>query len=99
MATATSVEALEPGDHACLTFSDADERLDIVAAFVRDGLDRGDKVVCLTDMLPPDDLSAELSERGLPVESTRCSGQLEVVPSVSAYIAGGTFDPEEVISG
>ena len=37
MATATSVEALAPGDHACLTFSDPDERLDIVAAFVRDG--------------------------------------------------------------
>ena len=99
MADPATVDDLEPGDHACLTFSDADERLDIVAAFVRDGLDRGDKVVCLTDTLPPDDLSAELSERGLPVASTMCSGQLELVPSVSAYIAGGTFDPEQVISG
>jgi anti-anti-sigma factor len=99
VAEPATVDDLEPGDHACLTFSDADERLDIVAAFVRDGLDRGDKVVCLTDTLPPDDLSAELSERGLPVEASTCSGQLEVVPSVSAYIAGGTFEPEQVISG
>ena len=97
--TPLTVDDLEPGDHTCLTFSDADERIDIVAAFVRDGLGRGDKVVCLTDTLPPDDLSAELSERGLPVASTTRSGQLELLPSVSAYIAGGTFDPEQVISG
>jgi anti-anti-sigma factor len=94
-----TVDELEPGDHACLTFSDADERLDIVAAFVRDGLDRGDKVVCLTDRLPPDDLSAELAERGLPVAAVTRSGQLEVAPSVSTYIASGAFDPERVISG
>jgi anti-anti-sigma regulatory factor len=99
VADPATVDDLEPGDHACLTFSDADERLDIVAAFVRDGLERGDKVVCLTDRLEPDDLSAELSERGLPVEATTSSGQLEVTPSVSAYIASGSFDPEQVISG
>jgi len=99
VADPATVDDLEPGDHACLTFSDADERLDIVAAFVRDGLDHGDKVVCLTDTLTPDGLSAELAERGLPVASTLRRGQLEVVPSVSAYIASGTFDPEQVISG
>lgn len=99
MAEPATVDELEPGDHACLTFSDADERLDIVAAFVQDGLDRGDKVVCLTDTLAPDELSAELSERGLPVEATTCSGQLEVAPSMSAYVLGGTFDPVQVISG
>ncbi len=99
MADPATVDDLEPGDHACLTFSDTDERLDIVAAVVRDGIDRGDKVVCLTDLLAPEELSAELSGRGLPVESSAGSGQLEVVPSVSAYICDGTFDPEQVISG
>ena len=98
VAEPATVDDLEPGDHACLTFSDADERLDIVAAFVRDGLERGDKVVCLTDLLRPDELSAELSERGLPVEATG-SGQLEVLSSVSEYIASGTFDPGHVLSG
>ena len=51
MATATSVEALAAGDHACLTFSDPDERLDLVAAFVRDGLRASTKVLCLTESL------------------------------------------------
>jgi anti-anti-sigma factor len=99
MSEPVTVDDLEPGDHACLTFSDADERLDIVAAFVREGLDRGDKVVCLTDALEPARLSAELSERGLPIEASTCSGQFEAAPSVSAYVAGGAFDPAQVISG
>jgi hypothetical protein len=34
MVSPQAVDALGPGDHACLTFSDPDERLDIVAAFV-----------------------------------------------------------------
>ncbi|GAA0944393.1 MEDS domain-containing protein [Virgisporangium aurantiacum] len=99
MTEPVTVDDLEPGDHACLTFSDADERLDIVAAFVRDGLDRGDKVVCLTDALEPAELSAELSGRGLPIEASTCSGQFEAAPSVSAYVVGGAFDPARVISG
>lgn len=99
MTEPVTVDELESGDHACLTFSDVDERLDIVAAFVRDGLERGDKVVCLTDALEPAELSAELSERGLPIEASTCSGQFEAAPSVSAYVVGGVFDPARVISG
>jgi hypothetical protein len=38
LVAATPVDRLEPGDHACLTFSDPDERLDIPAALVADGL-------------------------------------------------------------
>jgi anti-anti-sigma regulatory factor len=99
VAEPASVDDLTAGDHACLTFSDADERLDIVAAFVQCGLEQGDKVVCLTDALAPDELSGELKERGLPVRETLSTGQLEVAPSVSAYVPGGSFEPTLVISG
>src|SRR6266540_3715016 len=37
----STVDQLDAGDHACVTFSDGEERLDIVAAFVLDGLRRG----------------------------------------------------------
>jgi anti-anti-sigma factor len=46
---ATPVDRLEPGDHACLTFTDPAERQDILAAFVADGLDRGEKVISYTE--------------------------------------------------
>ena len=78
MATATSVEALGPGEHACLTFSDPDERLDIVAAFVRDGLSTATKVICVTESIPPEQLTAELSDRGVPVADALPTNQLMI---------------------
>jgi anti-anti-sigma regulatory factor len=97
VAEPATVDDLEPGDHACLTFSDADERLDIVAAFVRDGLEQGAKVLCLTDALAPGELTAELAERGLPVGDSIGSRQLEVAQSASAFVTSGAFDPARVI--
>ncbi len=65
MAATTAVDGLAPGDHACLTFSDPDERLDILAAFVAAGLRRNERVICFTDDLDVADLRAELVERGV----------------------------------
>jgi anti-anti-sigma factor len=86
------VDDLRPGDHACLTFTDADERLDIVAAFVLDGLKSGQKVVCYTDQVSPDDLTGQLADRGLPVGDAVTAGRLEVSSSGESYLAGGAFD-------
>jgi anti-anti-sigma regulatory factor len=97
VAESTTVDDLQPGDHACLTFTDADERLDIVAAFVRDGLDEGAKVVCLTDILAPDEMSRELSDRGLSVSRPLGTGQLEVVASTGTFVPDGSFEPDHVI--
>ena len=65
-----AVDQLEPGDHACLTFSDPEERLDLVAAFVTAGLNRGERVICYTDALQADDLRRDLRRRGVPAGET-----------------------------
>jgi anti-anti-sigma factor len=74
MAAAIPVNRLEPGDHACLTYSDPEERLDILAAFVSAGIGRGDKVICYTNTAGiVDDLrerDAVAAERQLSVVST-----------------------------
>jgi anti-anti-sigma factor len=57
---ATTVDRVAPGDHACLTYSDTEERLDLLAAFVADGLAQGDRVVCFSD---DDRLRDHLRER------------------------------------
>ena len=57
MASVT-VDRLEPGDHACLTFSDAAERRDLLAAFVQAGARNGEKVICYTDT--PDSVPAHV---------------------------------------
>lgn len=52
MASVT-VDRLEPGDHACLTFSDPVERGDLLTAFVLGGERNGEKVICYSDSAGP----------------------------------------------
>jgi len=97
MTTPTSVEALAPGDHACLTFSDGEERLDIVAAFVRDGLGLGQKVVCFTESVPPDRLAHELTDRGVAVDDPLRNGQVCMRTSDESWLAGGSLTAAKMI--
>lgn len=96
MATATSVDQLSPGDHACLTFSDEEERLDIVAAFVRDGLSAGHRVLCYTAAYPPAELRGRLVDRGVPAAKTARPDQLELTPAQD-WLAGTGFQPVRVL--
>jgi anti-anti-sigma regulatory factor len=97
MAEASQVEDLQPGDHACLTFTDSDERLDLVAAFVRDGLLAGARVLCLTDTIGEAALRAELAERDLPVREAIQRGQLTVAPAIDTFVSGGSFSAARMI--
>lgn len=97
MADASRVEDLRPGDHACLTFTDSEERLDLVAAFVRDGLRAGQKVLCVTDSLPSGALHTQLTERGLPIGEATGSGQMNVLTSGETYLADGSFASDRMI--
>ncbi len=97
MAEASRVEDLRPGDHACLTFTDAEERLDLVAAFVRDGLGGGQKVLCVTDTIPQATLRSELAERDLPIADATASGQMSVLTSGQTYLAEGAFAAARMI--
>ncbi|AGZ38474.1 MEDS domain-containing protein [Actinoplanes friuliensis] len=65
MVATTPVDQLGPGDHACLTFTDPEERLDILAAFVAAGQARNEKIICFTDAVGVDELRADLVGRGL----------------------------------
>jgi anti-anti-sigma regulatory factor len=96
LATTTSVDQLNPGDHACLTFSDEEERLDIVAAFVRDGLSAGHRVLCYTAAYTPADLRGRLVDRGVPAEAEVLPEQLELRPA-QQWLSGAGFQPVRVL--
>jgi anti-anti-sigma factor len=87
MAATTPVDRLTPGDHACLTFTDKEERLDILAAFVAAGQARGERVICFTDAADVEALRAELLERGLDA-----GRELSVVASDRLW--GGSSGPD-----
>jgi DcmR-like sensory protein len=80
MTDAVAPGTVDAGDHACLTFTDTEERFDLVAAFVRDGLRAGLKVVCWTDGAGADAMLAQLSTRTVRTGPAVRRGQLSVAP-------------------
>jgi anti-anti-sigma regulatory factor len=89
MTEAVSTDTVGPGDHACLTFTDAEERLDLVAAVVRDGLRAGMKVLCWTDAVSPATLTDELVARSVRPRAALRRGQLTIMPVARALLAEG----------
>jgi len=89
MTDAVITDTVDAGDHACLTFTDHEERLDLVSAFVRDGLRAGQKVVCWTDSISPDELAGQLSARAVRPGAALRRGQLRIAP-VSASLLNGS---------
>jgi anti-anti-sigma regulatory factor len=92
MADVVRVGDLRAGDHACLTFSDAEEQLDLIAAFVRDGLRTGHKVICWTDSLAPDRLRRDLAGRSVRLGAAVRRGQVQIASAEAGLLSGGAAE-------
>jgi ABC-type transporter Mla MlaB component len=89
--------AIRPGEHACCRFAHADDRRRLAVSFVRAGLDRGHKVIYLSDVGDEETrFVADLAAVDDRVDGALERGQLEVRPAPGAYIPDGTFDPARV---
>jgi hypothetical protein len=93
----TQITDLTVNDHACLTFGEPEELLDLTAAFIRDGLAGGLKVVWLSET-PPDRAAAELALRGIAVESALASGQMAAAACEGRLLAGQVFSAGQAMS-
>ena len=82
---------LTADDHACLTFGEPDELSDLTAAFVRDGLACGLKVVWVSDSAAQR-ATAELARRGIAVEPALAAGQLAAAECEGRLLFGQEFD-------
>jgi hypothetical protein len=107
--TEAQVTDLTVNDHACLTFGEPQELADLTAAFVRDGLSGGLRVVWLSDA--PREAAAELDRRGIvpgagPAghvapeafggpENDR--GPITVMPSDGSLLSGQVFVLERAV--
>jgi hypothetical protein len=89
VADRTTGAVVVAGDHTCLTFSDPEQRLDLLAAFVGEGLQAGDRVLCFTDSIPGAELPDQLTARAVRCEEALGCGQLAVTGSDRAWLAEG----------
>jgi len=85
------ITELAADDHACLTFGEPEELFDLTAAFVRDGLACGLKVVWVSGSAPQQAVP-ELARRGIAVESALAAGQLTTAECEGRLLFGQEFD-------
>jgi anti-anti-sigma regulatory factor len=88
---------VRPGEHACCHFPDKDDRERLAAAFVRDGLQRGHRVICFLDG-DRTSFDSRLEQLDPSLGPARSRGQLEVLSSRDAYITDGRFEPDRMVS-
>jgi ABC-type transporter Mla MlaB component len=86
------------GEHACCHFAHADDRERLAVAFVRDRLQRGDKVVYLFDGDDPAALVTRLERLDPGFEAAMARGQFEVRRARDAYIPDGRFDADRMLA-
>jgi len=86
----TQITDLTVDDHACLTFGEPEDLFDLTAAFVRDGLACGLKVVWISDSAPQR-ATSELARRGVAVESALAAGQLAAAECEGRLLSGQEF--------
>jgi hypothetical protein len=87
---------LAVNDHACLTFGDPEELLDLTAAFVRDGLSGGLKVIWLSEGTPAQAMG-ELARRGIAVEPAVAKGQMRAATWEGSLLSGRAFAADQAM--
>jgi anti-anti-sigma regulatory factor len=90
------ITELTVDDHACLTFGEADELFDVTAAFVRDGLAGGLRVVWLSDA-GPGPAVAELARRGVAVGPAMAAGQMTAGGCEGRLLSGRVFSADAAV--
>ena len=92
-----TIADLGPGDHLCCIYETEEEHRAAVVPFLRQGLERGEKVVYIVDARASETILGYLRDDGLDVESCLAGGQLTILTRDDTYMRGGTFDPEGMI--
>jgi hypothetical protein len=87
---------LAPGDHVCAFYPSLAERDEILIPYLREGLDAGDKCICVVDATDPE---AVLSALGTEVDLGACLDrqQLDVQRSQDTYLRSGGFSTQAML--
>lgn len=91
------IKELKPGDHLCCIYETEQEHRTLLTPFMKQGLDRGEKIVYIVDARSAEQILSYLREVGLDVKDYLNSGQLNVLSVDESYMLEGVFDPDGMI--
>lgn len=94
----TDIAGLRPGDHLCCLYETEEEHRALVTPYIRQGLERNEKVFYIVDAHTSEEILAYLRSDDLDVEAYLASGQLSILTRDDSYMREGIFDPDGMIS-
>lgn len=92
-----SIYDLRPGSHLCCLYETEEEHRALLAPYMRQGLERGEKVLYIVDSHDPELLLDYLIADGVNVAPYLDRGQLSILTPEATYLKGGEFDPIRMI--
>lgn len=93
-----TVADLRPGDHLCWIYETGEEHRVILTPFMRQGLERNEKVLYFADARTAQTILGYLREDGVDVAPYLGRGQLQVLVCEDVYLRDGVFDPDAMIA-
>jgi len=89
---------LEPGDHLCCIYKTAEDHRALLTSFIREGLERGEKVLYIVDVSTADQVLKYLRDDGVEIGLYVKRGELEILTVDETYMREGVFDPDGMIA-
>lgn len=96
-ATVRTILDLESGDHVCFPFEQQQDQQRLLTVYLRQGLERGEKVLCLLNSTVAE-LARSFHQAGLMLEFYLASGQMRILNTPVSFLPDGNFDPQELIT-
>jgi DNA-binding CsgD family transcriptional regulator len=93
-----TIADLETGDHVCCLYQTEEEHQAVLTAFLRQGLERGEKVLYIVDIHAAEVVLRYLRDDGLDVEPFLSRGQLTILSRDETYVQEGRFDPDRMMA-
>lgn len=93
-----AIAELKPGDHLCCLYENEDEHRALLTPYLRQGLERGEKVIYIVDARTAQVVLEYLRDGGVDVTPFMESGQLGILSADESYMREGVFDPDGMIS-
>lgn len=87
-----TVDSLAPGHHIFFTYASDAEQIHVLVDFVRQGLERRERVYYFADRDTPSEIAARLRRRGIDIDRATGEGRLILGAAKDSYLATGRFD-------
>lgn len=92
------IAELRLSDHVCLIYRTEEEHRAVLTEYLRQGLERGERVVYIADARSAEQIRNYLQEAGLDPLQAETRGQLLFLTASEAYLREGRFDPERMMA-